>query len=517
MNAFAADNGLVWAYTLVEKDGKFYFSAPTVTEEEAKERERWYFYPYEDIPKEFQSAFGGDRPVFVSYRDRWGAYRSIAIPERSPAGRPYLSCVDIELENLDALLEAQLVRSLIGSLLLLLAGLPFVLLYVGEISSHNQLLERMNARLKTDAFAAENRFRSLFEHSSDAVAVVDAENNITYVNPAFTALFGWDYEELVGRRYAVVPPEFMPDAIERFGKMKATGEPYRDYETRRVTKDGDYMDVSISSAPLSEKDGAFAGALLIYHDRTQRKLLEARIAQDERYRAVASLAAGAAHDFNNVLALIQGNVSLLKYGKCLDGESAELIAGIEASVKNASALTSELLGFAHPDSAPQTPVDIGALCARAAHAFIKTRPGIELFLSVPDEPLYALADTATIERVLLNLFVNADHAMEGKGTLSLIVRLGSCSLSGQSVLIGVGDTGSGMDEQTRSRIFEPFFTTKKRGKGSGLGLATSYAAVRGFGGSINVESSPGKGSLFTVALPAADFTPSSHPDSMGNA
>ncbi len=517
MNEFAASAGVAWAYTLVEKDGAFYFSAPTVTEDEARERERWYFYPYEDIPAEFRSAMGGSEPVFVNYRDQWGSYRSIALPQRSPAGKPYLSCIDVEQGDLNLLMRDELARSLLGSFILLLAGIPFVLLYVREIAAHNRLLERLNERLRTDAYVAENRFRSLFEHSADAVIVVDAGNYVTYVNPAYTELFGWTLEELAGKRFAVVPPEYREDAIARFERMRRTGEPYRDFENKRMTKNGGIVDVSISGAPLSEKDRSFAGAMFIYRDRTRRKMLEARVAQDERYRAVAAMAAGAAHDFNNALALIQGNVSLIKLGAPLPEETAELVDDIEATVKKASALTGELLGFAHPASAAKSPVDVGALCGRTARAFAKPHQGIRLELELPESPLYALADENSFERVLLNLFVNADHAMNGEGLLEVSVSLESCALSGSCVAIRVRDSGEGMDEATKSRVFEPFFTTKRKGKGSGLGLATASAVVRDFGGSILVDSIKGEGTVFTITLPAvsADFTAAGHPDSMG--
>jgi len=523
MNAFTASTGFAWTYTLVERNGNFFFSAPTVTEKEAKEQERWYFHPYKDIPEGFRQAFKSGKTAFVSYQDQWGSYRSIAFPERSPGGRLYLSCIDIELKNLGALLRSQFINSLAASFFLLLAGFPFIFLYVGEIKAHNRLLEKMNERLGLDKSAAENRFRSLFDHSVDAVVVFNAEDQVSYVNPAFVSLFGWSMSELAGVSRPFIPPEFEREAAERLESLRKTGVAYRDYETRRITKDGTLLDVSMSGAPLFDGHGVINGSLFIYQDRTQRKRLEAQLAREEKYRAVATLAAGAAHDFNNALSVIQGNVSLLRMETTFNAEAAKLVQGIEDSVKSAAVLTDELLGFAHPDSSVRTRVDLGALCGQVSRSFVKTRPALRLFLNIPSEAVFAHVERNGLERVLLNLLVNADHAMNGEGELSISVSskvLSSDQASRLSLenheygIVKISDSGIGMDEATLSRIFEPFYTTKKKGKGTGLGLASSYSMLRTFGGMIEAESEAGKGSVFTVFLPVADFTASSHPDTM---
>jgi len=125
---FGVESGFKWVYTLAEKDGKFFFSAPSVSEEEAKELDSWYFYPYEDVPEEFVAAFRENRTVYVEYTDQWGTFRSVAVPERSPGGRLYLACADREIGDIDALLRRNLLQSAAVAAFFLLASLPFILL-----------------------------------------------------------------------------------------------------------------------------------------------------------------------------------------------------------------------------------------------------------------------------------------------------------------------------------------------------------------------------------------------------
>jgi PAS domain S-box-containing protein len=514
-NAFASSAGFAWVYTVVELDGALYFSAPTVSPSEAAERDRWYFYPYEEPPAEFFEALRTGESRYATYEDEWGTFRSIALPELSPGGVRYLSCADLEINLLDAVVGRQLAASILASLALCLAGIPFILIYRREIVGRNRLLAQLNDRLADDAHRAELRFRSLFEHSADAVAVLDDRDRALYVNPAFLSLFGWSREELVGRELPFVPSELAEEARILSSRLRAEQSPFRELETRRLAKSGRTLSVAISGAPLSDARGRYSGALLLMRDRTERKRLEARIAEDEKYRATASLAAGAAHDFNNALMLIQGNASLLAMEEGLSPPAAELVRRIEGAVRSASELTRELLGFAHPDPSERKSIDVARTAARTARAFAETRPELRVDISGEEAPLYALADEAAIERTLLNLLVNAEHATGGAGRVSIafssesIDAEAAAALSlvpGRYATVRVEDDGAGMSGEVLQRLFEPFFTTKGKGRGTGLGLATSYAALRALGGAIYAESEPGKGARFTFHLPASDFT-----------
>ena len=145
---FGVEAGFKWVYTLAEKDGKFFFSAPSVSEEEAKELDSWYFYPYEDVPEEFVAAFRENRTVYVDYTDQWGTFRSVALPERSPGGRLYLACADREIGDIDRLLRRNLLHSAAVATYFLLASLPFILLLARVYRVHTADLKRLNAELR---------------------------------------------------------------------------------------------------------------------------------------------------------------------------------------------------------------------------------------------------------------------------------------------------------------------------------------------------------------------------------
>ncbi len=139
--------GFKYLYTLVHKDGRFFFSAPTVTEEEARERERWYFYPYEDVPEGFVRAYKEKTTVFIEYTDQWGTFRSIAKPETSPGGRLYLACADYDISYVQGILRANMYRSLAVALAFLLVSAPFILSFRSMYRSFTKELEAVNRDL----------------------------------------------------------------------------------------------------------------------------------------------------------------------------------------------------------------------------------------------------------------------------------------------------------------------------------------------------------------------------------
>lgn len=147
VSSFAFESELEWLYTLVEKDGKFFFSAPSVTDEEAQERKSWYFYPYEDIPEEFVKAFQEKKTVFNTYTDQWGIYRSAAVPQTSPGGRTYLACADYNISDLKKILHKNLVQSILTAFYFLLASIPFVLSSFCIFHSYNKNLRDINRQL----------------------------------------------------------------------------------------------------------------------------------------------------------------------------------------------------------------------------------------------------------------------------------------------------------------------------------------------------------------------------------
>lgn len=182
INRLAADTEFVWLYTLAEKDGKFYFSAPTVTEEEATERKRWYWLPYDDISPAFVKAFQDNFPAYAQYTDKWGTFRSIALPQTSPGGRRYLACADVDISWLRAMLREEFWESvLIGSYFLLLV-LPFIFAFLRynrdlrvahrELTRQSLILEQMVEERTADLQEAKAKAESLVTELQHALSEV---------------------------------------------------------------------------------------------------------------------------------------------------------------------------------------------------------------------------------------------------------------------------------------------------------------------------------------------------------
>lgn len=147
INSFNSENGFKWTYTLAEERGNFYFSAPSVSDEEAGERKSWYFYPYADIPQEFIDAYRDLHPRFVNYTDQWGTFRSVALPQVSPGGRVYLSCADYEIGYVNSILRKNLVTSIFSAFYFIVFSLPFVLVFRSFYRSYTDNLKVINDEL----------------------------------------------------------------------------------------------------------------------------------------------------------------------------------------------------------------------------------------------------------------------------------------------------------------------------------------------------------------------------------
>lgn len=147
VSSFSEESKFEWLYTLVEKDGQFFFSAPTVSAEEAKMQDKWYFYPYSDIPGEFVKAFREKKTFFVTYHDQWGAHRSVAMPQTSPGGRTFLACADYRISDIDRILWNNLLRSVLTTLFFLLASIPLIAMFYCLFYSYNFELKEINREL----------------------------------------------------------------------------------------------------------------------------------------------------------------------------------------------------------------------------------------------------------------------------------------------------------------------------------------------------------------------------------
>jgi len=373
---------------------------------------------------------------------------------------------------------------------------------------------------------SENRYRTLFQESMqreqiyeslltstpDAVAIYNLNGETTYVNPAFTQIFGFTMKDVKGKRIPFVPEGEMEKTIAGIKQVLELGS-VAGFETKGLTKDGRVLDISLSSACYDDHESNRTGIVVFLRDVTAAKQTERQLQQAQRMEAIGTLAGGIAHDFNNLLMGIQGRSSLMLLDKDSSHKNFGHLKGIEDHVKSAADLTGQLLAFARGGKYEVRPTDLNKLVKKQNRMFGRTKKEITIRGKYEENLWVAEVDPGQIEQVLLNLYVNAWQSMPGGG--NLYIQTENVTLDenytslfevrpGKFVKISVADTGVGMDESTRQRVFDPFFTTREMGRGTGLGLASVYGIIKNHGGFIDVYSEKGKGAAFDIYLPASD-------------
>ncbi len=358
----------------------------------------------------------------------------------------------------------------------------------------------------------EKLYRSLIHSSADAIVIYNLQGQVQYVNPTFTRLFGWTLEELQGGRIPFVPDSEKERSLDAIEKVLA-GELCHGFETRRLTRDGRLLYISISASGYKDHQDKLAGMLVILRDVTERVRMEKKLIQAQKLEAIGTLAGGIAHDFNNLLMGIQGNASLLLFNMDPDDPQCEKLKNIEKYVSSGAELTRQLLGFARRGKYEVKLLNVCKLLSEGTRMFGRTRKDISIALNCANGLWSVKADRGQLEQVLLNLYVNAGQAMPEGGRLFVEAgnkRLGPRQAeslqieAGPYVTISVKDTGIGMDEALQQKIFDPFFTTRAMSRGSGLGLASAYGIIKNHGGTLTVESRQGEGAAFTIYLPASE-------------
>lgn len=247
----------------------------------------------------------------------------------------------------------------------------------------------------------------------------------------------------------------------------------------------------------------------------ERKDLEERLRQAQKLESVATLAGGVAHDFNNLLMCIQGNISLIQLQIDPEHPISKKLRDIEGYIQCGGALTKRILGFARSDPYSVKIVQINELMRKSLQLLELKMDRIGISEAYQEDEWTVPVNPEEMEQALLNLYWNACDAMPDGGflhvkTRNIILEKNQARLMrvkpGRYVEISIADTGDGMCEVTRHRIFDPFFTTKEMGKGAGLGLASTYSVIKNHAGAIYVDSAKGKGTTFTIYLPADSGT-----------
>jgi PAS domain S-box-containing protein len=358
---------------------------------------------------------------------------------------------------------------------------------------------------------SEERFAKAFK-SSPVPMSLQSLSDFRYidVNDAYLEMTGYERAELVGStsidRNLWVDKEVR---AEIFDQLRA-GKAVRNVETKIKRKSGEDRTTLLSAEQIHLGSESFA--LVSESDISGRLQLESQLRQAQKMEAIGHLAAGVAHDFRNILTVIQGHANLRLLSPGLDAKMAESLTQITEAVERASNLTRQLLAFSRKQIMQMEVVSLNKVVGNLT-AMLARLIGEQVTLKcefMEDLPLVE-ADVCSIEQVLMNLVVNARDAMPNGGHLFITTSFQEIDVAyaadhpeaaaGSFVCLTVRDTGCGMDEQTLNRLFEPFFTTKEVGKGTGMGLATAYGIVKQHNGWIEVDSTPAHGATFRVLLP----------------
>ncbi len=392
---------------------------------------------------------------------------------------------------------------LVGSVAILLLALVYTSLRV-----RRTVTSREQARWSDVSRRSELLARTI-ERSGDLVVVMDSLQRITFANPAASRIIG-------------ISGEYVGKTLEDMDLREVTPPP--EEITRRIDEEGGYsgrvggvlagrrflLDVTVSTGV--GEDGSVENYSVIGKDVLLQTEMERRLNEQQKMEAIGMLAGGIAHDFNNLLVSIQGcaEVLALRFP-----DSPEVLSSAEtiiAAAGRGADLTRQLLGYAGRGKHRVQSVGLADAVRNVARLLGRTLDQRVEVLTELQEDVHVEGDPAQLEQVVLNLAVNARDAMPGGGTLTFRVygrpageRDGHWmdGASGEVAVLEVSDTGCGIPPEIRARVFEPFFTTKRE-EGTGMGLATVMGIVRNHGGIVELRSEPGRGTTFTIAMPAAD-------------
>ncbi|NGP87052.1 two-component system sensor histidine kinase NtrB [Fodinibius halophilus] len=349
--------------------------------------------------------------------------------------------------------------------------------------------------------ATKLRYSDIIEHSADAIITIDNERVITSWNQGAEEMLGWERDEIIGKPISyIVPDELIAmqelECIE-FG-LKYKGH-VRNYETERLTQNGEKKLVNLTESFIRNKDGEIVGRSQILRDLTDIKMREEQIQQSERLATVGHMAAGVAHEVGNPLTAISSLVQVCQR-KTDDDFLQDQLKKVREHIQRINKIVRDLVDFSRPSSMQAENVQINEEIQSAVgllkHDARCRNVNFEMNLEDNLPPITCVPDQ--IHQVLVNLFLNAVDAMEG---ISEPVVTITTIREEQHIKLKVADVGKGITEEDQSRIFEPFFTTKEVGSGTGLGLSVSHGIISKMDGSIWVESEPGEGATFIIELP----------------
>jgi PAS domain S-box-containing protein len=406
--------------------------------------------------------------------------------------------------------KAQL-DSLLSHSSMIFLGLAFALLIVIIITllKENRTIAERN-RAETALRKSEERFRKTTDLLPSIICETTNDGTISYLNKAGLETFDYPQVKLEGRDNIIdlVHPEDREKAAEHINCI-IHGQEIATTEWRMLGEKGSERIALVNLAPIS-KEGKVLGLRASITDITEEKNIQTRLQEAQKMEAIATLAGGIAHEFNNALCVVRPNIDLLKTKFPDNEELNKHTQPIDISAKRMALLTSQLLAYARGGKYRPQQISLNTFVQETL-PFVKhvIKSGIVVDTDLPDKPCYVEADLTQLQMVLLAVMVNAAESIEIAGHIQLTVTHEKIDgklaerhpdvKPGSYVCLTIKDSGSGMSEETRMRVFEPFFTTKFQGRG--LGMAAVYGIVKNHDGWVVVDSELGKGTVVRIYLP----------------
>jgi two-component system, cell cycle sensor histidine kinase and response regulator CckA len=357
------------------------------------------------------------------------------------------------------------------------------------------------------------RFRRFFEDDLAGALVTSPDGRILSCNPAFARMFGYaEAGHAVGMLFGELCEDTLP--WQEFAARLSRQRKIENWETTYCKTDGGRIEVMENAVGDFDGNGALREVRKYLFDITEKKSLERQVFQSQKMEAIGRLAAGVAHDFNNVLQVIQGFTDYLLGRTSTDDTALKPLQQIRMASAKAAALTEQLLAFSRKQEQHTEILDLGQVVGGLSEMLRRlVGEKVALHVHVVTGLWKVKADRGHLEQALMNLATNARDAIENEGQLTIemenlalgndagAVAQSETAKPREYVCLVVRDTGMGMSHETMEHMFEPFFTTKAKGKGTGLGLATVYGVVKRSGGSIQCRSEPGHGTEYRILLP----------------
>ncbi len=360
---------------------------------------------------------------------------------------------------------------------------------------------------------SEEKYRTLVEHSNDSI-VIHRDGVIVFANRTACELTGFPMDDILGSSIMnFVAPDYEALVLRNMTNRISGKEVPSIYNIEVLRSEGNNVPVEVNVSEVHY--GGKKAYMIILRDLSERRQLEEQIRQSHKMEAIGQLAGGVAHDFNNILQVINGYTELAENSLEEDHPVKEMVRQIAGAGERASELVSQLLLFSRNQVIVTSIVDLNQIVSDHL-SMLKRVMGEEISIQMEpsQEPIYVNADHSMMGQILLNICLNARDAMPQGGEITVktervylnseFCEANKTAQPGYHALLSISDTGYGMDEKTMGRIFEPFFSTKGITAGTGLGLSTVYGIVTQHDGLIMVDSQEGNGATFSIYLPVAD-------------